>query len=335
MNRQTEAVEANAAAGPADSMRLPANVKLLGVTSLVNDIASEAVYPLLPDLLRSIMATGYAEIGLALGVIEGIAEAISSILKLFAGGWSDRTGRRKGWIVAGYSLSAAAKPLLALVAHPWQMLACRVGDRFGKGLRTRARDAVIAESTSPAARGWAFGFHRGMDHIGAAIGPMLAFAYLELWPDRLQTLFLLTIVPGVAVVAILIFGLREPRHSVAAAQPFVLSLKPLSGNFRLYLVSLVVFTLGNSSDLFLLALGGVGRAGGAIACDVVCLSRGQKRRQHARGAHGRAHRGTAADRGRMAGLRRGLSWICPGQRGLARLGLVPVVRRVLRLDRAA
>ena len=149
---------------------------------------------------------------LAIGVIEGIAEAISSILKLFAGSWSDRTGRRKSWIVSGYAMAAVARPLLGLVVLPWQVLACRVGDRLGKGIRSSARDAVIAESTPPAIRGWAFGFHRAMDHLGAAIGPVLATLFLWRWPDHLQTLFLLTIIPGIVVVAILVFGLREPPH---------------------------------------------------------------------------------------------------------------------------
>ncbi len=240
----------------ADTSKLPANVKLLGLTSLVNDIASEMIYPLLPDLLRGIMAGTYEQVALAIGVIEGIAEAISSILKLFAGSWSDRTGRRKSWIVSGYTMAAATRPLLGLAVLPWQVLACRVSDRFGKGIRTSARDAVIAESTPPAQRGWAFGFHRAMDHLGAAIGPVLAALFLWRWPDHLQTLFLLTIIPGIVVVAILIFGLREPPRGSQPVQPFALSLAPLSGNFRLYLVSLAVFTLGNSSDLFLLSRSG-------------------------------------------------------------------------------
>ncbi len=239
-----------------EKQKLPANVKLLGLTSLVNDIAGEMIYPLLPDLLRGIMAASYEQVALAIGVIEGIAEAISSILKLFAGGWSDRTGRRKSWIVSGYSMAAAARPLLGLAVLPWQVLACRVGDRLGKGLRTSARDAVIAESTPAPLRGWAFGFHRAMDHLGAAIGPVLATLFLWQWPDHLQTLFLLTIIPGLIVVTILIFGLREPRHTEQAAQSFIWSLAPLSGNFRLYLVALAVFTLGNSSDLFLLSRSG-------------------------------------------------------------------------------
>ncbi|HEY1601015.1 MAG TPA: MFS transporter [Pirellulales bacterium] len=254
MDPSTEKLASPAPANPRPP--LPANVKLLGLTSLVNDIASEMIYPLLPDLLKGIMGVGYGQIAIVLGVIEGIAEAVSSILKLFAGSWSDRTGRRKSWIVTGYSMAAVARPLLGLVVLPWQVLACRVGDRLGKGLRTSARDAVIAESTPPAIRGWAFGFHRAMDHLGAAIGPVIATLFLWCWPGHVQTLFMLTIIPGAVVVGILFFGLREPPRSVVAAQPFVWSLAPFDRNFRLYLLSLAVFTLGNSSDLFLLARSG-------------------------------------------------------------------------------
>ena len=146
-----------------DTQRLPANVKLLGLTSLVNDIASEMIYPLLPDLLRGIMAASYEQVALAIGVIEGIAEAISSILKLFAGGWSDRTGRRKSWIVSGYSIAAFARPLLGLAVLPWQVLACRVGDRLGKGIR----------STRPRC-----GDRRKHAPLHSAVGPL---AFIERW----------------------------------------------------------------------------------------------------------------------------------------------------------
>ncbi len=231
---------------------LPRNVKLLALTSLVNDIASEMVFPLLPNLLLGIFGYDYKRVALALSYIEGTADAVASILKLFAGGWSDRTGRRKSWIVFGYSLAAIAKPVLALATYPWQVFACRVGDRLGKGLRTSARDAIIAESTPPAIRGWAFGFHRAMDHLGAAIGPLLATAFLYFWPTEYRTLFLLTAIPGTAVLAILIFGLREPPHTVTAGEPFVWSLRPFDRRFRTYLAALFIFSLGNSSDAFLL-----------------------------------------------------------------------------------
>ena len=148
---------------------------------------------------------------------------------MFAGSWSDRTGRRKSWIVSGYSIAAFATRLLGLVFLPWQVLACRVGDRL-EGYSHRARDAVIAESTPPAIRGWAFGFHMAMDHLGAAIGPVIATAFLWWWPEHLQTLFLLTIIPGVAVVISCCLGCEPPR-SVAAAQPFVWSLNRLIATF--------------------------------------------------------------------------------------------------------
>jgi MFS family permease len=237
---------------------LPRNVKLLGAASLLNDIASEMIYPLLPDLLRSLLAGSALHLGVVLGVIEGAADATASLLKLFAGDWSDRIGRRRTWIISGYWFATLSRPLLGLVTGPWQMLACRVGDRFGKGIRTSARDAMLAESTGPASRGWAFGFHRGMDHLGAAIGPLVALLFLWLWPEQLRLMFVLTIVPGLAVMALLIFGLREtgPRLKKPPAEHFILSLAPLDGNFRVYLLSLAIFTLGNSSDLFLLAQAG-------------------------------------------------------------------------------
>ena len=194
---------------------------------------------------------------------------------------------------------------------------------------------MIAESTPPSIRGWAFGFHRAMDHLGAAIGPLLATLFLWQWPEHLQTLFLLTLLPGIAVVAILVFGLREPPRSVAAGKPFVWSLRLFDREFRLYLASLAVFTLGNSSDLFLLAQRPTGRARGAAADYVVRLSRGQKWRQHDRGSGGRAHQRAAIDRGRLAGLRACVPWLWFGQRAVARVGPVHGVRRVLLSDRAA
>lgn len=133
-----------------------------------------------------------------------------------------------------------------------------MGDRIGKGIRTSPRDALIADSTDPSVRGRAFGFHRAMDHLGAAVGPLLATCFLWWWPEQLRTLFLLTLVPGLLVVALLWFGLREPKQTgtPAPAEPFRPSLKPFDPNFRLYLLTLLVFTLGNSSDAFLLVRAG-------------------------------------------------------------------------------
>src|SRR5262249_43406445 len=173
----------------------------------------------------------------------------ASLLKLWSGGRSDRAGRRKGFVVSGYALATVARGLLALATAPWQMFATRVGDRIGKGIRTAPRDALIADSTSAGMRGRAF------DRLGAAIGPLLAAAFLWAWPGRLRTLFLLAIVPGLIVVALLAIGLREPPTS-SPSEPFRLTLRPFGRDFRLLLLALIVFTLGNASDAFLLVRAG-------------------------------------------------------------------------------
>jgi len=244
--------ESLASPGEADSrVALPANVRLLGLTSLLNDIASEMIYPLLPVFLLGLLGGGEA----ILGLIEGVAESTASLLKLFSGGWSDRTGRRKGFVVFGYTLAAIARPLVGLAAAPWQVLVARFADRVGKGVRTAPRDAMIAESVEPGIRGRAFGFHRAMDHLGAAIGPVLATLWLYFRPDDYRTMFLVTIVPGLMVVAVAALGLKETRREREADSVPAERLGPLGAfdnRFRWLLAAIVVFTLGNSSDLFLL-----------------------------------------------------------------------------------
>jgi MFS family permease len=240
----------NAKAPPFPS--LPHNVKILGLASLLNDIASEMIFPLLPHFLLSVLHGDR----LKLGAIEGAADSVASLLKLWFGGLSDRAGRREGYVLFGYSLTTVARPLIAVIVAPWQLLMLRLGDRFGKGIRTSPRDALIADSTDPSIRGRAFGFHRAMDHLGAAIGPLLASAFLFLWPEHYRTLFLATVLPGMLVVALLIFGLRETPPTKPRAERLHLTLRPFDGNFRLYLLALVVFTLGNSSDAFLLVRAG-------------------------------------------------------------------------------
>ena len=237
------------AAEPSLQPKLPRNVWLLGFVSLLNDIASEMIYPLLPEFLGKLPGGGKQ----FLGILEGAAESLASLLKLFAGAWSDRAGKRKHLAVLGYVLAALARPLIGIVTAPWQALVLRLTDRVGKGIRTAPRDALIADSTDEGLRGRAFGFHRGMDHLGAAIGPALATLFLWLWPGNLRTLFLLTVIPGLAVVALLVFGLREPpRSEPVRREPLRLTLAPLGRDFRVFLAALVLFTLGNSSDLFLL-----------------------------------------------------------------------------------
>jgi MFS family permease len=209
-------------------------------------------FPLLPNFLLTVLLGNR----FYLGVIEGAADSVARLLKLWSGGRSDQAGRRKGYVLFGYSLPAVTRPLIGVVFAPWQLLALRVGDRLGKGVRTSPRDALIADSTDPSIRGSAFGFHRAMDHLGAAIGPLLAAGFLLLWPDQLRTLFLVTLLPGVLVVVLLVFGLRETPATGPPKERLHLTLTPFDRNFRLYLLALVVFTLGNSSDAFLLVRAG-------------------------------------------------------------------------------
>ena len=220
--------------------------------SLINDIASEMIYPLMPQFLLSVVGGTRFH----LGIIEGVADTVASLLKLWSGAWSDRAGRRKEFLVIGYTLAALARPLVGVASASWQVFAIRTADRIGKGIRTAPRDALIAESTPTEIRGRAFGFHRAMDHLGAAIGPLLATAFLLAWPGQLRAMFLITLIPGLAVVALVAWGLREPRLHAASSEPLRLTLKPFDRNFRRYLLALVIFTLGNSSDAFLLVRAG-------------------------------------------------------------------------------
>jgi len=224
----------------------------LGLASLLNDIASEMIFPLLPNFLLTVLFGNR----FYLGVIEGAADSVASLLKLWSGGRSDKAGRRKGFVLFGYSLAAVTRPLIGVIVAPWQLFALRVGDRIGKGVRTSPRDALIADATDPSIRGRAFGFHRAMDHLGAAIGPLLAAGFLWLWPGQLRALFLMTLLPGLLVVGLLLVGLRERPASKLPQERLRLTLKPFDRNFRLYLLALVVFTLGNSSDAFLLVRAG-------------------------------------------------------------------------------
>jgi len=231
---------------------LPRNVRILGLTSLLNDTASEMIFPLLPTFLLSVLGGNR----FYLGVIEGAADTTASLLKLWSGGRSDQLGRRKAFVVFGYFVATLSRPFIGLTTAPWQLLVLRFGDRVGKGVRTAPRDALIADSTPSELRGRAFGFHRAMDHLGAALGPLIATLFLALWPGELRTLFLLSVVPGVLVVLLIVFRLHEPATESPPKERLRLSLTPFDRNFRRYLLALVVFTLGNSSDAFLLVRAG-------------------------------------------------------------------------------
>jgi MFS family permease len=238
---------------PATSRRaLPRNVRLLGVASLLNDVASEMIFPLMPQFLLGVLGGNRFH----LGIIEGVADSVASLLKLWSGALSDRAGQRKGFVIAGYALAAVTRPLIGVAHAPWHLFAARSADRVGKGIRTSPRDALIADSTDEAIRGRAFGFHRAMDHLGAAVGPLLATAFLLAWPGQLRPLFLLTAIPGLLVVLLLVFGLRETKEVSQKEHRSPLRFAHFDRNFWLYLVALVVFTLGNASDAFLLVRAG-------------------------------------------------------------------------------
>lgn len=236
---------------PAPRPRLPRTVHLLAWASFLNDVASEMVYPLLPRFLLQVLGGNKTYLGL----MEGGAEAVSSLVKLWSGARSDQTGDRQRPVVGGYLVATLARPLIAVTSAPWQLLSLRIADRIGKGIRTAPRDALIADVTDESNRGRAFGFHRGMDHLGAAVGPLLATMFLWAWPGKLRWLFFVALVPGIAVT-ILVCLLRHPQSRSPAPVRIPLEWRPLGREFRLFLLAILVFTLGNSSDLFLLVRAG-------------------------------------------------------------------------------
>jgi MFS family permease len=231
---------------------LRGNVLWLSIVSLLNDAASEMIYPLLPLFLTGVLGAGPA----FLGVIEGVAEAASSLLKLASGVIADRFGRRSRLVAWGYGIAAVGRPLIALATAAWQVLAIRFADRVGKGLRTAPRDALLAESVPPELRGTAFGIHRAADHAGAVVGPLLASALLLLWPGNLRRVFALALVPGLITLAVVLWKVRDPSRVPARADggraPLLPRITAMGRVFPRYLGVVVLFALGNSSDAFLL-----------------------------------------------------------------------------------
>ncbi len=230
-------------------MRLPRTVIALGAVSLLTDLSSEMIYPLLPVFLSSVLGAG----PLVIGAIEGAAESVAALLKLASGWWSDRLPRRKPLVVAGYGIASIARPLIGLAQGIGQVLAIRLADRVGKGIRTSPRDALIADAVEPSQRGRAYGFHRAADHTGAVAGPLLAFALLTWVHLSLRTVFLLAAVPAAAAMVTLIVGVKESRRDVAPqGKTPDLGRKGLNRRFWAYLAVLLVFTLGNSTDALLI-----------------------------------------------------------------------------------
>jgi Nitrate/nitrite transporter len=227
-------------------LQLPRTVWLLGLVSLFNDATSELIYPLVPLFLASVLMAGPQ----ALGLIEGIAEATASLLKLFSGAVSDRFGHTKAWVVGGYSLAALSRPLFYLAASWPVVLALRFADRVGKGLRTSPRDALLAATVPEGQRGLAFGLHRAMDNGGAVAGPLVA-AWLLAEGVPLRDIFLWAVVPGVITVAFTL-AIKEPAASPGPKPRFSWKMEGFSPTYKRYLLVLALFTLGNSSNMFLL-----------------------------------------------------------------------------------
>lgn len=229
---------------------------MLGIVSLFTDAASEMIYPLIPVYIAA-LGSG----AILLGLIEGIAETTASLLKLMSGIISDKTGKRRLFVLTGYTISSLVRPFTGLVTSAWQIILVRMFDRVGKGIRAAPRDALIASSTDESIRGKTYGFERAMDHTGAVAGPVLAILTLFIlfhgfgMTDSLQALrwtFILAIIPGLLAVLTIIFFVREPAQEVRRETPFSFSLKSFDRNFRNYLLVMILFTLGNSSDAFLL-----------------------------------------------------------------------------------
>jgi len=236
--------------------KIPYVVIMLGVVSLLTDAAAEMIYPLVPVFIAA-LGSG----AILLGIIEGIAETTASMLKLISGVWSDKLGKRRLFVMVGYSISALIRPLTGIVTSGWQIIFVRMFDRVGKGIRASPRDAMIASNVDESIRGKSYGFERAMDHIGAVVGPVLAIITLIIifvgfgLKDPLLALrwtFIAAIIPGLLTVLVLVVFVKEVPSQKKAEKTFTFSLKNFDRNFKNYLLVMVLFTLGNSSDAFLL-----------------------------------------------------------------------------------
>jgi len=256
---------------PAQKPRIPRPVWFLGWTSLFTDAATEMIYPLLPVYLSRVLGAT----AVSLGIIEGVAEGVNSLLKVLAGYWSDRVRRRRPIVIGGYAVSSIARPFIAITTTWPQVLVIRALDRVGKGVRGAPRDVMLARFATPTTRGRIYGFHRAMDHTGAIVGPLVATVILFFLPGQYRLLFGLTAIPGAIAVALLFFvdegespaergttpNLQLPTPNVQPPTPKTKAVG-LPGSVTALLGVLLVFGLGNSADAFLLlrlsdALGGV------------------------------------------------------------------------------
>ncbi len=235
-----------------DTKIITRNVWILSLVSLFTDMASEMLYPVMPVYLKSI---GFSII--LIGVLEGFAEATAGLSKGYFGNLSDRTGRRKPFVQLGYALSAISKPMMAVFSYPLWIFFARTTDRLGKGIRTGARDALLSDEATPETKGRVFGFHRALDTVGAVIGPMLALIFLQLYPGDYKTLFFLAFLPGLfAIVFTVLIREKKSTQTENIVKPgfwdFLQYWSRSPAQYRQLAGALLVFTLFNSSDVFLL-----------------------------------------------------------------------------------
>lgn len=225
---------------------------VLSVVSLLQDMSSELLYPVMPLFLKSI---GFSVV--LIGLLEGLAEATIGLSKGYFGKRSDITGKRLPFVQWGYGLSTVGKTLMVLIPHPFWVFLTRTMDRLGKGIRTGARDAMLSDEATPETKGKIFGFHRSMDTVGAVIGPILALLYLHFYPEDYRTLFLLAFLPGMLAV-VMTFVLRDKPHEVKVASrgggffSFIGYWKESPAEYRKVVIGFLVFALFNSSDFFLI-----------------------------------------------------------------------------------
>ncbi|RZB35303.1 MAG: hypothetical protein SRB1_01071 [Desulfobacteraceae bacterium Eth-SRB1] len=252
-----------------NNQKMERNVVLMGFTSFFTDVSSEMIYPILQAFVKMIMAANTAMLGPVVGIIEGIAESTASLLKVFSGYYSDHLKKRKAITIAGYSTSAIAKFLLLLCSVGWYfVMFARFFDRVGKGIRSAPRDALISESVSKEIHGRAFGFQRGMDFAGATLGALICFFLVRKYLDPVTgnlkdiysfyKLFLISIVPGLIGI-IFLFFVKERKHKISSSRlepgkklKPSLNFRQYDRNLQIFFLAQFVFTLGNSSNQFLL-----------------------------------------------------------------------------------
>jgi MFS family permease len=225
---------------------------LLSLISFFTDVASEMLYPIIPIYLKSV---GFSV--LFIGILEGIAESIASLSKGYFGNLSDKIGKRLPFVRWGYTLSSIAKPMMGLFPYPITIFFARTLDRFGKGIRTSARDALLSDESTPENKGKVFGFHRAADTAGAVVGPIITLLILNTISIGYRNLFILSAIPGVVVI-LLCFVLKEKKRELQKSPEksnffvFITYLKKSPANYRLVVIPLLIFALINSSDFFLL-----------------------------------------------------------------------------------